>query len=124
MCNSTYICHCIFVSIDKGHSFDALLLYGHEFSLTIFDILVFSFVDLMVQDYLVAAIIAYFVGKVIRIPLQILLHMLLYKIYTFGHVLNPHTLVCFSSKILIFIRSVGGRSNLARKTLIDKRFLI
>ena len=49
---------------DTGHSFDALLLYGHEFSLTIFDILVFSFVDLLVQDYLIAAIITYFVGKV------------------------------------------------------------
>ena len=51
---------------DTGHSFDALLLYGHEFSLTIFDVLVFSFVDLLVQDYLVAAIITFFVGKVNR----------------------------------------------------------
>ena len=49
---------------DTGHSFDALLLYGHEFSLTIFDVLVFSFVDLLVQDYLIAAIITFFVGKV------------------------------------------------------------
>ena len=57
---------------DTGHSFDALLLYGHEFSLTIFDVLVFSFVDLLVQDYLVAAIITYFVGKVRTITYDII----------------------------------------------------
>ena len=55
---------------DTGHSFDALLLYGHEFSLTIFDVLVFSFVDLLVQDYLIAAIITFFVGKVSRTTLR------------------------------------------------------
>ena len=56
--------HLYFIHLDTGHSFDALLLYGHEFSLTIFDVLMFSFVDLLVQDYLVAAIVTYFVGKV------------------------------------------------------------
>jgi meckelin len=53
-----------FVISDSGHSFDAVLLYGHEFSLIIFDIMVFSFVDLFAQDFLLAAIVTYFVGKV------------------------------------------------------------
>ena len=57
---------------DTGHSFDALLLYGHEFSLTIFDVLVFSFVDLLVQDYLIAAIFTFFVGKVSRKYIEII----------------------------------------------------
>ena len=34
---------------DKGHSFDALLLYGHEFTLTVWEVLVMSFVDLFAQ---------------------------------------------------------------------------
>jgi hypothetical protein len=49
---------------DRGHSFDALLLYGHEFSLTIFDLMVFSFVDLFTEDFLAAAITTFFVAKV------------------------------------------------------------
>ena len=61
---SIYFLYNLFDFSDTGHSFDALLLYGHEFSLTIFDVLIFSFVDLFVQDYLVAAIVTYFVGKV------------------------------------------------------------
>jgi len=74
---------------DKGHSFDCLLLYGHEFTLTIWEILVMSFVDLLAQDFLLAAIITYFVSKFVSV-----------------------------------LRYMIGRSNLARKTLIDKRFLI
>ena len=50
--------------IDSGHSFDALLFYGHEFSLIIFDIMVFSFVDLFAEDFLLAGIVTFFVGKV------------------------------------------------------------
>ena len=49
---------------DSGHSFDALLFYGHEFSLIIFDIMIFSFVDLFAQDFLLAGIVTFFVGKV------------------------------------------------------------
>ena len=49
---------------DSGHSFDALLFYGHEFSLIIFDIMLFSFVDLFAQDFLLAGIVTFFVGKV------------------------------------------------------------
>ena len=50
--------------LDRGHSFDALLLYGHEFSLSIFDVMVFSFVDLLTHDFLAAAITTFFVAKV------------------------------------------------------------
>ena len=49
---------------DSGHSFDALLFYGHEFSLIIFDIMIFSFVDLFARDFLLAGIVTFFVGKV------------------------------------------------------------
>ena len=49
---------------DCGHSFDSLIFYGHEFTLIIFDIMVFSFVDLFAQDFLLAAIVTFFVGKV------------------------------------------------------------
>ena len=105
---------------DTGHSFDALLLYGHEFSLTIFDVLVFSFVDLLVQDYLIAAIITFFVGKVNR------KHIEMISINR-----NHNQTIIFDNlpylpilQVLIWIRHIGGRRNLARKTLIDKRFLI
>ena len=50
--------------LDSGHSFDAILFYGHEFSLIIFDIMVFSFVDLFAEDFLLATIVTFFVGKV------------------------------------------------------------
>ncbi len=54
----------ILSSTDNGHSFDDVLLYGHEFALTIFDMMVFLFVDLFAQDVLLAGIITYFVGEV------------------------------------------------------------
>ena len=56
---------------DRGHSFDALLLYGHELSLTAFDVMVFSFVDLLTHDYLASGIITYFVGQLVCVFRQI-----------------------------------------------------
>ena len=41
-----------------------MLLYGHEFSLTVFDMMIFIFVDLFAQDFLLAGIVTYFVGEV------------------------------------------------------------
>ena len=61
---------------DSGHSFDALLFYGHELTLITFDIMVFSFVDLFVQNFLLAAIVTYFVGKVL---LKYILHKYVFK---------------------------------------------
>ena len=91
---------------DSGHSFDALLFYGHEFSLIIFDIMLFSFVDLFAQDFLLAGIVTFFVGKV--------------KSKCKSQSFHLH----FLFQTLMMIRQLGGKSNLAKKTLIDKRFLI
>lgn len=66
-----------------------MLLYGHEFALTMFDLMVFLFVDLFAQDFLLAGTITFLVGELVKV-----------------------------------VRYYGGKSNLARKTLIDKRFLI
>ena len=79
----------IFYSDGGGHSFDAVLLYGHEFALTVFDIAVFLFVDAFAEDFLLAGIVTYLTAETVKI-----------------------------------IRDFAGRRNLARKTLIDKRFLI
>ena len=52
---------------DNGHSFDSVLLYGNEFSLIVFEVLVFSFVDLFTADYLISALITYIVTNLISI---------------------------------------------------------
>ena len=52
---------------DNGHSYDSVLLYGHEFSLTIFEVLVFSFTDLFTSDYLLSALITSLVTKIISV---------------------------------------------------------
>ena len=46
-----------------------MLLYGHEFSLTVFDMMVFVFVDLFAQDFLLAGIVTYFVAEVNEIDI-------------------------------------------------------
>ncbi|KAK7873573.1 hypothetical protein R5R35_009277 [Gryllus longicercus] len=75
--------------VDNGHSFDKILFYGNEFTLTTFDLMLFSFIEILTQDYLLAAILT---GAI--------------------------------SQILVTVRIIGGKRNLARKTLIDERFLI
>ena len=52
---------------DNGHSFDSVLLYGHELSLSIFEVLVFSFTDLFTSDFLISALITYLVTKFITV---------------------------------------------------------
>ncbi|XP_014675060.1 PREDICTED: meckelin-like [Priapulus caudatus] len=74
---------------DSGHSFDKVLLYGNELKLLVFDVMLFTIVDLAAHDFLLAGIICYFVTQ----------------------------------GIVIF-RNSGGKKNLARKTLVDERFLI
>ncbi|XP_064640211.1 meckelin-like isoform X2 [Lineus longissimus] len=74
---------------DNGHSFDAILFYGNEPTLLVFDILLFCIVDLIAMDYILAAIITFLFDE-----------------------------------ILCLIRDNLGRRNLAKKTLIDQRFLI
>ena len=53
--------------LGAGNCYDAVLLYGHEFSLTIFDMMVFLFVDLFAEDYLLAGIVTFVVGEVRKI---------------------------------------------------------
>ncbi|GAB6027348.1 Meckelin [Chamberlinius hualienensis] len=74
---------------DNGHSYDAALLYGNEFTLTTFDILVFISLDLASQDFVLAGVITFLIGKAI---------VLLYRIL--------------------------AKRNLAKKTLVDARFLM
>ncbi|XP_066909091.1 meckelin, partial [Halyomorpha halys] len=42
---------------DNGHSFDNVLYYGNEFRLFTFDLVLFSFVEILSQDFLLAAVI-------------------------------------------------------------------
>jgi meckelin len=84
--------HAIFprrIFIISGHSFSRVLLYGQEFSLTVWEVLVLSLVDLLAQDFLLAAAITFLLAK-----------------------------------FLAAVRYFLGRSNLAAKTLIDRRFLV
>lgn len=74
---------------DNGHSFDALLIRGHEMTFLVFEALLFALVDYGSQSYDLAAVCTYFV-----------------------------------SKSLQFIRQRAGKQALARKTLIDNRFLV
>ena len=52
---------------DNGHSFDSVLLYGNEFSLTMFDMMVFLFVDLFARDALLAGIITFAVAELFKL---------------------------------------------------------
>jgi len=48
---------------DKGSfSFTSIIFYGNEWSLLLFDILLFSIVDLVSQHYVLAAIVTYIIG--------------------------------------------------------------
>lgn len=50
--------------LDNGHSFDAILFYGNEPTLLVFDILLFCIVDLIAMDYILAAIITFLFDEV------------------------------------------------------------
>jgi len=52
---------------DKHLSFSSVLLYGHEFSLTFFDLVLFIFVDVLAEDFLLAGIVTFIVGEVRKI---------------------------------------------------------
>lgn len=49
---------------DDGHSFDAVLFYGHESMLIIFEVLLFGVVDLMAKNYVFSAVILFVVMEV------------------------------------------------------------
>ena len=53
-----YLCVCI---VDNGHSFDQVLFYGQEITLTTFEILMFGLVDMFSPlGFVFSAIIVYF----------------------------------------------------------------
>lgn len=47
----------LFSPPDNGHSFDAVLFYGNEWTLLTFDLMLFTFVDLICNNYLLATIV-------------------------------------------------------------------
>ena len=50
---------------DKGSfAFTSVIFYGNEWSLLLFDMLLFAIVDLIAQNYVLAAIITYIIGWV------------------------------------------------------------
>ena len=74
---------------DDGHGFTSALLYGNEWNLLLFDIVIFTFTDMFASDFVLASFVTYTVGQ-----------------------------------LLVLSRDSLGRRNLARKTLVDERFLI
>lgn len=50
---------------DDTKSFTSALLYGVEWSLLLFDILLFAVVDMAASDYILAAVVTYFVEIII-----------------------------------------------------------
>ena len=52
---------------DKGRLFNSALLYGHEWTLMLFDLLTFAFVDSLEQDFVLAGVFTYLVTKILII---------------------------------------------------------
>ncbi|XP_015775238.1 PREDICTED: meckelin-like [Acropora digitifera] len=52
---------------DNGRSFNSVLLYGHEWTLMLFDLLIFAFVDSLAQDFVLAGVVTYLVAKILII---------------------------------------------------------
>nr|XP_006818273.1 PREDICTED: meckelin [Saccoglossus kowalevskii] len=44
---------------DDGHSFDGALFHGHESTLLVYDVLFFSVIDLIFQNYMLSAVLTY-----------------------------------------------------------------
>ena len=52
---------------DNGRSLNSVLLYGHEWTLMLFDLLTFAFVDSLAQDFVLAGVVTYLVAKILII---------------------------------------------------------
>ncbi|XP_022258525.1 meckelin-like [Limulus polyphemus] len=50
---------------DNGHSFDATLFIGNEGTILMFDVLLFCLIDNATQDFILSAIVTFFINKVI-----------------------------------------------------------
>nr|XP_053641598.1 meckelin-like [Cherax quadricarinatus] len=49
---------CVFFR-DNNHAFDRVLFYGHEISFILFEMLLFTFVDVVAYDFVLAALVTY-----------------------------------------------------------------
>ena len=56
---------------DPKYSFTDNIFYGREFSLMVFDVLLFTIIDFNEFNYLLAAIVTYVVGKVIVLLIRV-----------------------------------------------------
>lgn len=54
----------LFCISDNGHSFDAVIYHGHEFTLVLWDLLMFCVADFASNDFVLAAAVTYVVDKV------------------------------------------------------------
>ncbi|XP_044170194.1 meckelin-like [Acropora millepora] len=54
---------------DNGRSFNSVLLYGREWTVTLmlFDLLMFAFFDSLAQDFVLAGVVTYLVAKILII---------------------------------------------------------
>jgi len=50
--------------VDDGHSFDAVLMYGHELTWIVFEVLLFAIIDLAFYNYFLDGAITYIVMEV------------------------------------------------------------
>lgn len=56
---------CLFFR-NSNHAFDRVLFYGHESSFLIFEMLLFTFIDLLSYDFVLASIITFIVSCVVK----------------------------------------------------------
>ena len=63
-CWSCFGDHIYFASDKGSFAFTSVIFYGNEWSLLLFDVLLFAIVDLIAQNYVMAAIITYIIGWV------------------------------------------------------------
>ena len=52
---------------DDGRSFNSVLLYGNEWTLMFFDLMMFALVDSIAEDFVLAGVITYLFTKVLII---------------------------------------------------------
>ena len=115
---------------DNGHSFDKVLFYGNENSIFGFEYLLFIFLLFTTGNFLIAILSIGIVFKVISIQFEAVLFD-----NFFCSLQQFRGIYCFHIKLISGFRFVSfqlkkvvinhlTKNNLARKTLIDKRFLI
>ena len=74
---------------DDSRSFTNVFFFGHEWTLFLWDLLFFAIVDYASLNFVLAGVLTYLQGRVVKA-----------------------------------IREILGKKNLAKKTLVDERFLI